>query len=73
METAIEVSESIGSFIQMVTAFRPDEFAFTFFMDLRTVDSSASELVGREGEEGKTGKAEKKGRRKKERVRERQR
>ena len=47
VETVTEVSESIGSFIQMVTAFRPDEYLLRFFMYLRTVDSSASELVGR--------------------------
>ena len=46
METAIEVSENIGSFSQMVRAFRPDEFLLTFFMDLETNDNSASEWVG---------------------------
>ena len=46
VETAIEVPENIGSFIQMVTAFRPDEFLLTFFMDLETIDNSASEWVG---------------------------
>ena len=47
METVTVVAESIGSFIQMVTVFRPEEFLLQFFMDLMTVDGSASELVGR--------------------------
>ena len=47
VETAIKVPEDIGSFIQSVTAFRPEEFLLTFFMDLETIDNSASELVGR--------------------------
>ena len=51
METVTEVSESIGSFIQMVTVFRPEGFLLMFFMDLETVDSSASELVGKGGRE----------------------
>ena len=53
METAIEVQENIGSFIQIVTAFRPDNFTLIFFMNLTTIDSSASELVEMEGRGGK--------------------
>ena len=53
VETVTEVPENTESFIQMVTVFREEEFLLMFFMDLRTVDSSASELVGREGEVGK--------------------
>ena len=64
MESATVVSEDIGSFIQMVTAFRPESFLLTFYMDLMTVDGSASELVGREREGGKTRKAGKEGSRK---------
>ena len=69
MKNITEVSENIGSFIQMVTAFRPQHFLFTFFMSLKTVDSSASEFVGREGNGKKTEKVVKEGRRKEERVR----
>ena len=68
MENVTVVSEDIGSFIQMVTAFRPDQFLLKFFMDLMTVDGNASELVGREREGGKTRKAEKEGSRKEERL-----
>ena len=64
MENVTEVSEDVGSFIQMVTAFRPELFLLTFYMDLMTVDGSASELVGREREGGKTRKAGKEGSRK---------
>ena len=61
MESATVVSENIGSFIHMVTAFRPETFLLTFYMDLMTVDGSASELVGREREGGKLGRQGKKG------------
>ena len=67
METVTEVPENIGSFIQMVTVFEPEEFVFMFFMDLWTVDSSASELVGRKGEGGISKNAGKVERRKEER------
>ena len=61
MENVTVVSEDIGSFIQQVTAFRPDQFLLTFLMDLMTVDGTASELVGREREGGKLGRQAKKG------------
>ena len=64
MENVTEVSEDVGSFIQVVRAFRPELFLLTFYMDLMTVDGSASELVGREREGGKTRKAGKEGSRK---------
>ena len=73
MENVTVVSEDIGSFIQQVTSFRPDEFFLMFFMDLMTVDGTASELVGREREGGKTWKAGKEGSRKEERLRGRER
>jgi len=63
------VSEDIGSFIQMVTAFRPERFLLSFYMDLMTVDGSASELVWREREGGKTRKALKEKTGKEERLR----
>ena len=73
MENVTVVSEDIGSFIQQVTAFRPDEFILRFYMDLMTFDGSASELVGREREGGKTWKLGKEGSRKEESLRGRER
>ena len=58
------VSESVGSFIQMVSVFRPGEtmtLSLTFFMNLMTVDSSAGEL-GREGGGGGRGREGERGR-----------
>ena len=65
MDNVTVVSESIGSFIQMVSVFRPGEtmtLSLTFFMNLMTVDSSAGELGGREVEEGEVGKEREGGR-----------
>ena len=41
VENVTEVSESFGSFIQLVTVFRPDSFLLMFFMNLSTVDREA--------------------------------